>query len=102
MIRALLFDMGGTLDSNGVHWLDRFAAAYAEAGVRLPPAVLRAAFDAAEATAAVDEQIIYANLETMVARHVGWQLEYLTRQRALWSERRRFEEGDSLKDDIVR
>ena len=36
MIRAVLFDMGGTLDGDGVHWLDRFARLYAEAGVTLP------------------------------------------------------------------
>ena len=24
MVRAILFDMGGTLDGDGQHWLDRF------------------------------------------------------------------------------
>ena len=33
MIRAILFDMGGTLDGDGVHWLDRFEILYARAGV---------------------------------------------------------------------
>src|SRR4051812_40820094 len=51
-LRAILFDMGGTLDGDGLHWLDRFAAAYAAAGMTLPFETLRAAFDSAEQRAA--------------------------------------------------
>ncbi len=32
-LRAVLFDFGGTLDGNGVHWSTRFFEAYARAGV---------------------------------------------------------------------
>jgi hypothetical protein len=53
MIRAILFDMGGTLDGDGLHWLDRFAALCGR-GVALPRETLRAAFDEAERRAAVD------------------------------------------------
>jgi putative hydrolase of the HAD superfamily len=77
MLNALLFDMGGTLDSDGVHWLDRFDQAYAAAGVTLARETLRAAFDEAEGKAAVDEIICTAGLEAMVDRHVGWQLDAL-------------------------
>lgn len=31
-LKAILFDFGGTLDADGVHWVDRFRAAYALAG----------------------------------------------------------------------
>ena len=48
MIRAVLFDLGGTLDGDGLHWLDRFAAMYADAGVFLPGQRVREAFDEAE------------------------------------------------------
>ena len=34
-LRAVLFDFGGTLDADGVHWVDRFRAAYASAGLSL-------------------------------------------------------------------
>jgi|SRR5947208_16077764 len=77
MIRAVLFDMGGTLDGDGLHWLDRFAALYADAGVQLPRERIRSAFDEAERRAAVDEEIATSNLEAMVSRHVGWQLAHL-------------------------
>ena len=78
MLRAILFDMGGTLDGDGLHWLDRFEKLYAGAGVPLPRATLRAAFDEAERQAAVDETIATAHLEDMVDRHVGWQLRHLS------------------------
>jgi putative hydrolase of the HAD superfamily len=86
---AVLFDMGGTLDGDGVHWLDRFAAAYLAAGVALPFDRLRAAFDEAERRAATDQQMASADLRTMLQRHVSWQFEHL----ALTDER--------LADEIV-
>ena len=77
MLRAILFDMGGTLDGDGLHWLNRFERLYADAGVLLPRDTLRAAFDEAERRAAVDETIGIADLEGMVDRHVAWQLRHL-------------------------
>ena len=77
MIRAVLFDMGGTLDGDAGHWLDRFAALYADVGLSLPRERVRSAFDDAERRAAVDDVIATANLNVMVDRHVGWQLAYL-------------------------
>ena len=77
MIRAILFDMGGTLDGDGLHWLDRFVELYAAAGVRLPREVLRAAFDHAEALSASDDVMATASLDQMIERHVGWQLAHM-------------------------
>jgi putative hydrolase of the HAD superfamily len=79
MVRAILFDMGGTLDGDGLHWLDRFVALYASAGAGLPRETLRAAFDHAEGMAATDEDIAGAPLDRMIARHVDWQLARLDR-----------------------
>lgn len=42
-MEAVLFDFGGTLDSNGIHWRDRFYRIYSEFGVSAP----RAEFDKA-------------------------------------------------------
>ena len=50
MIRALLFDFGGTLDYPR-HWLDRFLRHYHEAGFQLTRDELDGAFDAATRTA---------------------------------------------------
>jgi HAD superfamily hydrolase (TIGR01509 family) len=77
MIRAILFDMGGTLDGDGVHWLDRFVALYGDFGAKLSRAAIRGAFDEAEQRAALDDEIASSDLAQMIALHVRWQLVHL-------------------------
>lgn len=77
MIRAILFDMGGTLDGDGVHWLERFLALYKSFGVELPRETIRDAFDEAERKSIHDETIASANLAEMIELHVHWQLAHL-------------------------
>jgi putative hydrolase of the HAD superfamily len=77
MLRAALFDMGGTLDGDGLHWLDRFASLYQAEGVVLPRETLRGAFDEAERRLATDDAIGDLGLEPMVDRHLEWQFDHL-------------------------
>lgn len=77
MIRAIFFDMGGTLDGDGVHWQDRFLSLYKTFGVELPPQTIRDAFDAAERRSVLDETIASSNLAQMIELHVKWQLAHL-------------------------
>lgn len=77
MIRAILFDMGGTLDGDGLHWQDRFFALYQALGVDIPGESIRAAFDAAERRALLDETIGASNLSQMTGLYVKWQLAHL-------------------------
>ena len=77
MIRAILFDMGGTLDGDGLHWLERFLALYQSFGVELPRETIREAFDEAERKSAVDETIASSNFGEMIELHVQWQLAHL-------------------------
>jgi len=78
MIHAILFDMGGTLDGDGVHWLDRFVTLYKQHfGAQLPRAAIRDAFDEAERQSALDDEIASSGLEQMIALHVRWQLAHL-------------------------
>ena len=77
MIRAILFDMGGTLDGDGLHWLDRFVALYTTFGLELPRDSIQEAFDEAERRSALDETIASSNLSQMIELHVRWQLAYL-------------------------
>lgn len=72
MLRAIFFDMGGTLDGDG-HWLDRFVRLYADHGFVMPRETLRRGFDFAEQCAAADAAIVSADLETLVRRHLTWQ-----------------------------
>jgi HAD superfamily hydrolase (TIGR01549 family) len=76
-VHTILFDMGGTLDGDGVHWLDRFITLYRNFGIELPRGVIRAAFDEAERKSLQNENIASANFEEMVELHVNWQLAYL-------------------------
>lgn len=77
MIRTILFDMGGTLDGDGLHWLERFLALYRDFGVELSREQIREAFDEAERKSGLDEAIASANLATMIELHVKWQLTHL-------------------------
>ena len=77
MIRAILFDMGGTLDGDDLHWLDRFLGLYKSFGVELPLNSIRDAFDEAERRSALDETIASSNLAQMIDLHVQWQLAHL-------------------------
>src|SRR6266404_4963295 len=77
MIRAILFDMGGTLDGDGLHWLDRFVALYRSFGVKLPQETMRAAFDEAERQSSLDETIASSDFRQMIERYVKWQLAHL-------------------------
>ena len=89
MIRAILFDMGGTLDGDGQHWLDRFVALYRAAGVTLPRATLRGAFDEAERRANIDPTTASADFQQMIELHVKWQLSHLGRT------------NDRLEQDLI-
>jgi putative hydrolase of the HAD superfamily len=73
MIRAILFDMGGTLDGDGLHWQDRFRALYRDFGV----AVSRETFDAAETRANKDRDIVSSDFRQMIESYVKWQLAHL-------------------------
>ena len=77
MIRAILFDMGGTLDGDGVHWLERFLDLYKSFGLELPRETIREAFDEAERRSARDETIASSSFAEMTALHVKWQLAHL-------------------------
>ncbi len=44
MLKAILFDFGGTLDSDGIHWVDRFRAAYGAAGYSYGPETFNPAY----------------------------------------------------------
>ena len=77
ILQTVLFDMGGTLDGDGLHWLDHFETLYARAGIVLPRDTRRAAFDDAERRAAGDDEMSRAPLFEMIDRHAAWQFEYL-------------------------
>lgn len=50
MIKGLLIDFGGTIDTDGIHWFRMFQMAYAQCGYDIPEDVLRQAYVYAERT----------------------------------------------------
>ncbi|MBP1686539.1 MAG: HAD-superfamily hydrolase, subfamily variant 3 [Deltaproteobacteria bacterium] len=77
MLRAILFDYGGTLDGAGSHWLIRFGEQYQLAGLDLPFERRRAAFDHATQCAYGDPSVAAFGLRALVEYHVQRQFEHL-------------------------
>jgi putative hydrolase of the HAD superfamily len=77
MLSAVLFDLGGTLDGDALHWLDRFDRLYAECGRAVPRDRLREAYDAAGRRAKEDDAIQSMALPAMVGRLLEWQFTHL-------------------------
>jgi FMN phosphatase YigB (HAD superfamily)/choline kinase len=76
-VGGFLFDFGGTLDGDGLHWLDHFCALYRRLGLDFPRERIRAAFDFAESQSLGGEAIREASLEDMVGHLVDWQFSQL-------------------------
>jgi HAD superfamily hydrolase (TIGR01509 family) len=76
VVRAILFDYGGTLDG-GVHWLERFIQLYRAAGLDFPREGIRAAFDHATRCAYGDPAVAGFGLQTLIEYHVARQKEQL-------------------------
>jgi putative hydrolase of the HAD superfamily len=76
-VRGILFDFGGTLDGDGVHWLIRFYDLYSRLGLEFSRGQIRAAFDEAERRLAAEVTIREAPLQTMLERHVAAQFDHL-------------------------
>jgi len=75
--KAILFDFGGTLDSDGEHWLDRFYALYEGLGLRIPLSEIKRAFYHADALCSSDSRVVSLGLRRLMIRHVRMQFEAL-------------------------
>jgi len=77
MIRAVLFDYGGTLDSDGIPWIDRFYPIYRQAGLRASWEDFRKAFFDADDHLPERFQLEGLDLEQTIARQVACVAERL-------------------------
>src|SRR5882672_6512584 len=78
MISAFLFDFGGTLDADGLHWLHRFYTIYADIGLpEISKKLIKEAFYWADEQAELDRGMRSAGLREMMERHVHWQFQKL-------------------------
>jgi len=85
--RALLFDFGGTIDSDGEHWLDRFFALYEDMGLAIPRGEIKRAFYHADTACHADLGVASLGLRPLLDCHVRFQFEALSlRDRGLEAE----------------
>jgi len=75
--KGILFDYGGTLDSDGERWPDRFYTLYEEAGMEFPHEKIRRAFYYAEDRCYADSKVRTFGLRALMAAHVQRQFEAL-------------------------
>ncbi len=73
-LKAVLFDLGGTLDGDGEHWLNRFYLLYQEILPQVTWEELKAAFYQAEGACLADSRVASLGLEDLVLFHVQHQL----------------------------
>jgi FMN phosphatase YigB (HAD superfamily) len=73
-IQGLLFDLGGTLDGDGEHWLNRFQVLYQEHLPQVDLPSLKSAFYEAEAACLEEPQAASLDLPGLIALHVSRQL----------------------------
>lgn len=76
-MNSILFDFGGTLDSNGVAWGNRFYAIYKEAGIDAPRGEFDRAFYASDDGLPARHALPGLNLEETLTLQVGGVLETL-------------------------
>ena len=76
-MKAVLFDYGGTLDSDGIPWLDRFYPLYAQAGLETSWEDFQKAFYDSDDHLAERFQLDGLDLEQTVARQVACVVERL-------------------------
>ncbi len=75
--RAILLDFGGTLDSDGEHWLDRFFELYRQAGLDCPRDEIERVFYLADRICCGNPAVNRLGLRELMKYHVRLQFEAL-------------------------
>ena len=75
--KAILFDFGGTLDSDGEHWLDRFYELYEKVGIGVARERIKQVFYQADALCCDDPRVNGMGLRPLMRHHVRLQFSAL-------------------------
>ncbi len=75
--KVLLFDFGGTLDSDGEHWLDRFYELYEKAGLDIAREDIKRVFYRADELCCADPGVNALGLRPLMDHHVRLQFSML-------------------------
>jgi len=76
-VKAILFDFGGTIDTNGVHWSEMFWGYYGRNHLRVGKAEFGKAFTASDEMLAAEPDIARLDFRTMLQRQFRFQFELL-------------------------
>ena len=77
-IKGVIFDYGGTIDTNGIHWGEVIAAQYIEAGIEIGRKLYRNAYVHGERTLAKHPIIAPEDtFHTLLRKKIAIQFEYL-------------------------
>lgn len=93
MIKGIIFDYGGTLDSRGVHWSEVLWQGYVNSGVPIDKETFRTAYVEGERALARERIILpQDNFHTLLLKKVALEISYLPIQpdettRAQWVEK---------------
>lgn len=81
MIKGIIFDYGGTLDSRAVHWSEVLWKGYIDAGVPIDKATFRQAYVEGERALARERIILpQDNFHTLLRKKVALEISYLPEQ----------------------
>lgn len=81
MIKGIIFDYGGTLDSRGVHWSEVLWQGYQQAGVPIDKETFRTAYVEGERALARERIILpQDNFHTLLRKKVAIEISYLPQQ----------------------
>ena len=81
MIKGIIFDYGGTLDSRGVHWSEVLWQGYQQAGVPIDKETFRNAYVEGERALARERIILpQDNFHTLLRKKVALEISYLPEQ----------------------
>ena len=81
MIKGIIFDYGGTLDSRGVHWSEVLWQGYQAAGVPIDKETFRNAYVEGERALARERIILpQDNFHTLLRKKVALEISYLPEQ----------------------
>ncbi len=86
-MKALLFDFGGTIDTGGVHWSEKFRDAYGIAGLDIPRRDYEAAYVAVEAGAVSGRIRPVDGLTRVLECQVRMQFEHLREHHSGYRDR---------------
>ena len=103
MIKGIIFDYGGTLDSRGVHWSEVLWQGFCHAGVPIDKETFRNAYVEGERALARERIILpQDNFHTLLMKKVKIEISYLPERPGIETPNRWVDEIAAYCDDAAR